>query len=294
MINIKSISVSAAVGFVLSFLVGLISSNAFLIVLLRAAIFALVFAALAVGISFLYSIFLAEDGAEVSSDGKASSKDSKVGNTVDIVIEDDELEDDDSGPKFFVENNRNGLRTEKTPQEYNEEKSAPSESVVSREEPPAIVATSEEGDKAQVDSKLSPPESQTQSVMDSVPHNDAVVSKGSSDTVSDVSVTNGSSNSNGFTPIKLEDAANISSQQAGQTAKGGEGEIPNVDSLPDIADFSPDKKNEDVGDIISDSDFASSGGKSSGGAVFPDGKAATTQNADVMAQAIRTLLAKDN
>ena len=57
--------------------------------------------------------------------------------------------------------------------------------------------------------------------------------------------------------------------------------------------MSDDVKNNSSGDIINDSDFASSSGNDFGGAVFSDGTESGSQNADVMAQAVRTLLEKD-
>ena len=54
------------------------------------------------------------------------------------------------------------------------------------------------------------------------------------------------------------------------------------------------EKSDGVNDIISDSDFATRGSSSSLGASFPNGTEASAANADVMAQAIRTLLKKDD
>ena len=94
-----------------------------------------------------------------------------------------------------------------------------------------------------------------------------------------------------FTPVNLAASApQVSPSPEGAPA---DEQLPEVDSLPDIEDLDTGKKDGEIGDIINDSEFATSG-KSSGGAQFPDGQTASTQNADVMAQAIRTILSKDN
>ena len=105
MVNQKAIGGFAACGFVLSFLTGLISKNAFLVTLLRSFIFALIFAALAACVSFLFKKFLEDDSVSDSISSDSASKNQRAGENVNIVIADDDLEDDDTGPKFFVENN---------------------------------------------------------------------------------------------------------------------------------------------------------------------------------------------
>ena len=68
-----------------------------------------------------------------------------------------------------------------------------------------------------------------------------------------------------------------------------------VDTLPDIGDLNFGEKNSSIDDIIVDSDFASSEGNSSvsSGKTFQNDTMPSIENADVMARAIQTLLAKD-
>ncbi|MBQ6056325.1 MAG: hypothetical protein IJL34_01500 [Treponema sp.] len=275
MINVKSVSISAATGFILSFLVGIICRNAFLSVLLRAFISALVFSAVAAGSSFLYSKFLSADG--VTSE-PSSRPQSRTSGQVDLVIDDDPLEEEENGPKFFVENNRSALQSDAKPSAA--EKVDPDEDVteeIAEEaagvsdlapvEPVESVVSSSATPVNPV--PLSEPEiTAPPKAMDAVPKNDAA-----------------------FTPVNL--AASAPQVSASPEGAPAEEQLPEVDSLPDIEDLDTGKKDGEIGDIINDSEFATSG-KSSGGAQFPDGQTASTQNADVMAQAIRTILSKDN
>ena len=272
MINVKSVSISAATGFILSFLVGIICRNAFLSVLLRAFISALVFSAVAAGSSFLYSKFLSADGVPSEPSSRPQSRTS---GQVDLVIDDDPLEEEENGPKFFVENNRSALQSDAKPSAA--EKVDPDEDVteeiaeeaagVSDLAPVEPVAPSSAAPVNPV--PVAEPEvTAPPKAMDAVPKNDAA-----------------------FTPVNL--AASAPQVSASPEGAPADEQLPEVDSLPDIEDLDTGKKDGEIGDIINDSEFATSG-KSSGGAQFPDGQTAGTQNADVMAQAIRTILSKDN
>lgn len=269
MINVKSVSISAATGFILSFLVGIICGNAFISVLLRAFISALVFSAVAAGSSFLYSQFLSADGTPSEPSSRPQAKTS---GKVDLVIDDDPLEEEENGPKFFVENNRSALQSDAKPSAA--EKVDPDEDViediveeaadVSDVQPVAAPAAAPVNPVTVAEPEITAPPK----AMDAVPKNDAA-----------------------FTPVNLAASApQVSASPEG--APAGE-ELSEVDSLPDIEDLDTGKKDGEIGDIINDSEFATSG-KSSGGTQFPDGQTAGTQNADVMAQAIRTILSKDN
>ena len=272
MINVKSVSISAATGFILSFLVGIICRNAFLSVLLRAFISALVFSAVAAGSSFLYSKFLSQDGVPSEPSSRPQSRTS---GQVDLVIDDDPLEEEENGPKFFVENNRSALQSDAKPsaaekvdpdedvtEEIAEEAAAVSDSTPVEPVTPSSSAPVNPVTVAEPE-VTAPPKA-----MDAVPKNDAA-----------------------FTPVNLA----ASAPQVSSSPEGGpaDEQLPEVDSLPDIEDLDTGKKDGEIGDIINDSEFATSG-KSSGGTQFPDGQTASTQNADVMAQAIRTILSKDN
>ncbi|MGI5057750.1 hypothetical protein [Treponema pectinovorum] len=253
MIKGKSIGISASCGFVLSFLTGIISSNAFVIVLLRAFIFAIVFAALAVGISLIYEKFLSS-GEEVS---EVKSEKAVAGN-VDIVVSDENLEDD-SGPQFFVENNRQKLKGNEVEEEQDSTKTE-NPKIIEPENPVIANPVSEK-----------PVKQQTQETF--VPVNLANVQKVSSSSAATEVVA----------PVKPV-------SPSGEESEGTS--VKEVDDLPNIEDLSTDEKNDDINDIIEDSDFAASA-KSSIGKSLPNSTEVSIQNADVMAGAIRTLLSKD-
>ena len=111
MINPKNIAISACVGFFLSFFIGLVSDVRFSHVLLRAFFFALVFAALCVGISFIYQRFLSNDNGSFSVEADSPAA-KTAGGVVNIVVDDSALVDDGITPKFTVMNNH-ALKAEK-------------------------------------------------------------------------------------------------------------------------------------------------------------------------------------
>lgn len=111
--NIKFVSFSAGAGFILSLTFGIFSKSGILKVLLTALAFALIFAVLGFGLSFVYEKFLSLDSSEIDSTKSTESKtvSSSVGNNVDIVIEDQELERSGSNNRFNVGENRSMLNT---------------------------------------------------------------------------------------------------------------------------------------------------------------------------------------
>lgn len=112
--NIKFVSFSAGAGFILSLTFGIFSKSGILKVLLTALVFALIFAVLGFGLTFVYEKFLSLDSSEIDSTKSTESKStvsSSVGNNVDIVIEDQELERSGSNNRFNVGENRSMLNT---------------------------------------------------------------------------------------------------------------------------------------------------------------------------------------
>lgn len=112
--NIKFVSFSAGAGFILSLTFGIFSKSGILKVFLTALVFALIFAVLGFGLTFVYEKFLSLDSSEIDSTKSTESKStvsSNVGNNVDIVIEDQELERSGSNNRFNVGENRSMLNT---------------------------------------------------------------------------------------------------------------------------------------------------------------------------------------
>lgn len=113
MINVKAISISAICGFALSFIFGLFSHSKFLMILLKAFIFALIFGAIGLLISFLYKKFLeGESAGEFSSgnEGDVAAAGAPVkGQRVNLVVEDQEFERGESENHFVVGDNHQML-----------------------------------------------------------------------------------------------------------------------------------------------------------------------------------------
>ena len=266
MINPKNICISASIGFCLSFVIGLFSDVHFSTVLLRALLFALVFAALCVGISILYQNFLSSDNGSFISDTDSSAK-SAVGGVVNIVVDDSNLPDEEMSPKFTVLNNHSDLNGKANLSSQPQVHSVPVSS------PPV--------DSIQVSSQASSSEEAPASDFSFKP-----VSLGQAGAVS----TSESKSS----PVSISEPSVSSGNMAGSAPVAAANEkIESLDELPDISDM-PVGSSEDLAsnldssseEIISDSEFAS-------------GNAAVKEqpisgDTSVMAKAIQTLLAKDN
>lgn len=100
MFNPKLIAIAAVCGFILSFLSGLITGVSFGIVVLRALLSAAISLGITAGVSVIYKKFL-----EQTSDSFSAGSESMTppGSVVDITLGDDDLQDDESGPGFFVD-----------------------------------------------------------------------------------------------------------------------------------------------------------------------------------------------
>lgn len=281
MINGKAIGISAGVAFALSFLTGIISKNSFPAVFRRSFVFALIFAALAALVFFLYEKFLQSDSPDDAHLNESSRQ--KTGGNVDIVISDDNLDDDGSGPKFFVENNRHSFSQGKT------EDVPKTDAAVSLDKDAAV----KENNALKNDS--SPSASNVLSGHDEKETDDKNLHSQSFTPSTLEKVTSGNQSQDSASAAA---AGVISSAADGQSPKTFEGdngiEADDIDELPDIGDFKEDSEKNDSSDIIDDSDFASNGASESASAILPNGVEASAQNADVMAQAIRTLLKKDD
>jgi hypothetical protein len=260
MINPKYICIFAGVGFFVSFIIGLLSGNGFLHPLLIALIFAVVFALLSLGIQIVYNKFLTIGDSYTGNVG-GDMKTPSVGSVVNITVDDDNLPDEEQAPKFYVENNRPGLGAEDLTSEA-------------------------------VDARNKPKKLETPKVVTDV-----------SESISDVPVSEPVQNpsqipdSSGFTPMSVTDlsksenggvaeAATVASNTNNGNARVATGSASDsLDDLPDIGDFSPGAV-KSTSDVISDASFSPSSTSSSS-----SGK---EQNSELMAQAIRTILANDN
>lgn len=111
--NIKFIIGFSIFGFLISFVSGFASNSTFLKMLLNAFIFLFVFAFLGAAIVFLWDKFLStefQNAEYVTSRNVNSSK--TEGQTVDITIQDEALQNDDNASQFFVGSNHQMLTKE--------------------------------------------------------------------------------------------------------------------------------------------------------------------------------------
>ncbi|MCQ2591493.1 MAG: hypothetical protein MJ188_01805 [Treponema sp.] len=133
---VKVVSVSAAIGFLLSLFFGFFSHSGFLHIFLTALIFAVVFAVLSVAIYFVYDRFLADSSASslggedggLSSSPKAAgavtggSSRGSTGHVVDITIAESDLEQTGNANHYAVGEHKQMLN----PEDYSEQKEAAS------------------------------------------------------------------------------------------------------------------------------------------------------------------------
>lgn len=111
--NLKFIIGFSIFGFLISFVSGFASNSTFLKMLLNAFIFLFVFAFLGAAIVFLWDKFLStefQNAEYVTSRNDNSSK--TTGQTVDITIQDEALQNDDNASQFFVGSNHQMLTKE--------------------------------------------------------------------------------------------------------------------------------------------------------------------------------------
>jgi len=257
------IGICSGVGFALSLITGLISGNSFGHCILMALVYAVVFAVLCVAVSFIYQKFLSTGQSESASSQDVSQEPVK-GQNVDITLDDDNLPDED-GPKFFVNNPQMAKQSQsELAAEPASTVSEPVRQVPPESEPGVSVMTDENVNKdAELDELPSEPKSAD------------------------------AGNSTGFVPVNL--GANAEKVTENKSSSTGDS-FDNLDELPDVGSLSLDgeKKDSENDDVISDSDFASAGSPPPSGPSFPDGKQAGEQNTAVMAEAIRTILAKQD
>jgi hypothetical protein len=257
MINPKNICISACIGFFLSFFIGLFSDVRFSSVLLRAFLFALLFGALCVGITFLYQKFLSNDNGGFSADAEPASQRAS-GGMVNIVVDDSNLADDGMSPKFTVLNNRADLT--ETPKE---EAEAVSEIPVRQAFSPSEAASSSNQTVPVTD--MAPPAGLGQ-------EKEALAAEASHATA--------------FQAMGLGEIAAASSS----SSQGGGGE--QLDELPDVSTMTMSNGEESASSLLSEDGIETDTEFSTGGKKMKEQPISGDTN--VMAKAIQTLLAKDN
>lgn len=283
--NFKPTIFASIIAFVLSFFVALISGAGFGISLLRAFISAICFGALTVGISFLYNKFL-DDGSTDStpSDTPSESNPAPIGNKVDIVINDEELQDDENSPKFVLTGQNQMLNKGDVEEKSNQGFTSSTNQFTKNEFENVSPLEPEDEPKSQ-------PQTQTQPAAASRPAAESLSNISEEPSFKPVPLVKPSSAgssqlSEEFPPI--EDTLGANSILNDNKSSAAE---ENVDVLPDMG-ISDVGRNDDT---VTDSDFATAGKAPSrlNETVFPDGAKADSKDSTLMAEAIRTILRKE-
>lgn len=284
--NVKFIFGFSFLGFLLSVVFGITSrGNYFGRVILHALIFAAVFAVLAVLIQFVFNRVLEFDadsmGDAVASPAMADSGASVSSHSVDIVVQDEDLPADEDGSQFYVGMSRQMLAPDDT---------NPETKPVQKTD--QFVSGNAAGEVTSAVQAASP------------------APAGSSNVAQMVSASNTESaaSSSGFVPISLgETPSNISSVEStthedikkveksapvsasADTESGGE-ELGSLPDLEDLTGFASSVSAPPADDVeVEDSGYAESAqGKSMSAEEVTSGK-----DAELMAKAISTLLAKE-
>jgi len=245
--NPKYLLIAASLGFCLSFVIGLFSGVSFIYVFLRAVLFAFIFAAGGIGISLIYSKFLASVSSYSDTDSLKESVNT-AGSVVNITIDEDVLPDDELSPKFTVENNRRALGAADLSEQRIEQNKIKEDSI-------NVIKNENSSEKQNL----------TNSDSIVLSKNDVIDENSNSENVSTE-----------FKPMSLGE---ISKAPASNAADA-------LDNLPEIGEFSSESNISDSS-ASSNLDFSSNAPSSSTVSTGSD------QNAQVMAQAIRTILAND-
>ncbi len=259
MINPKYISISAGLGFVVSFLIGLLSGIGFGHVALRALVCALFFGMMSVGILFLNQKFLS-DGQTDDLDGSVE-KMSQIGGVIEITVDDDRLPEEEQGPRFNVASTRPALRQvgAATKDTVDAERQVPS--------PVSEPTPVPDGGHAGVPSQVETPAGFTPLGLAQV-----------------------------ASAVAEQKQTKVAPQPVAPSHAAVPSASADLGELPDISTFGGgDTAGVAAGeDIVEDSEFAEADvPQKARSSVFPDGVPASEQSASLMAQAIRTVLVRE-
>ncbi len=277
MIKIKPVIICAFGAFVLSFFTALAARSGFAVSSIKAAIFAMVFGGLAVGIQFLYGKFLAPGAATESVSAEMPKS---VGGKVDLVVSEVDLPEDQDTPSFIVDGKH----------------------IVSGEDLGQSKASYESGLYGQASN---PEKSGGITAGDRNQVFDAAENLRAKKAAENIVADSGEQKP-AFVPLDLtaKDVEQSAPVSAGQNAGySGQASVPpdqsvagddELDSLPDIGEEFGGKAFNSDEDIIEDSDFAQQGRpRNYRQTEMKDGSVVNVNDAPIMAEAIRTVLKKE-
>lgn len=275
MIKIKPIIFSAALAFVFSFFTALFAKSGLPISLLKAVIFALVFGALAVGVQVVYGNFLADASAGAAAQEPTEEAAHAVGSKVDLVVSEADLPEDKDGPTFFVDG-KHVLSSDDTERNVY----AGGGAVKAEDKEQTLAAAEQVRDSKAAENIVKQAEERPQeSETPPAPAREEAAPS--------------------FAPIDLASGGGSSAPQAKEEAKAPQAAASSqddeLDDLPDIGSFDGSSSSSAAQEeVIEDSEFAQEGTvQVKRQTELADGKIADVKDAPVMAEAIRTILKKE-
>lgn len=282
--KIKFSAVFAAIGFILSFIAGFFSHSSIIFIFLKALLSALAFGILGFGINIVFEKFLNDSSEQdFSTDGPVqTASQPQKGQLVDITIQDEELQESDSGNHFVVGSNRQMLN--------NADTARTASSAASIVKPAVSAATALS--TTTVAAPVSPVRNEPAPSDKSEVHASAEENKMAGSNME------AAASASGFVPVRnLETITSVSGKEAvksSEISSPDENSAPqNVDEeldvLPDMEGLSFAENDEDEGiDADTDSDFVSVHKKSG------EEGSADIKDAELMAKAISDVLSRDD
>lgn len=297
----KKIIIPAVAGFVLSFLISIISIHKFSRSLLRATIFGIIFALLGFLIDFLDSKFLSVDENDLSFSNPQNTSEKTRGRVVDFTVDDENLTEDDKGPAFAVslnkvslsEKDKKILKSDSENQNLQENSSQGSANSPNSNSA-SFQTQSAESQKSGTSSNSAGNSSVQNSNFSSVSLGKKFETKDFSGKIIDGTNEN-SSNSNSSNSENLNSQnQNLKSEENSSQKSNFDEEI---DSLPDFSDNVEKKfdgENDTNDDIIETSEFAQDGIYDAyENTSSSNDAAASNHDAATIANAIRTVLKRE-
>lgn len=288
--KIKFSAVFATIGFILSFIAGFFSHSSFVLIFLKALLWALIFGILGFGINIVYERFLNESSdQDFTTDSTPSGMPQpQKGQLVDITIQDEELQDSGSGNHFVVGSNRQMLHSV----DVRSNNTQPQQPV--QQSPAPGVNSAPAGNFGAPAAKefsakpLGTPSAGSSPAQTSAP--DAGNKMAGSNLEAAASAS-------GFVPVRnLETITNVSSKEAVKSSDFSSSQESSGSNVDDELDVLPDMEglsfaeNEDDNDVDTDTDseFVSVHKKSG------DENPANIKDAELMAKAISDVLSRDD
>ncbi len=272
----KKIIIWAVTGFVLSFLISVISTHKFGVSLLRALIVGLVFALMSLLVDFLNKKYLSVYDENASSE-QPSTQDKGRGNLVNFTVNDENLTEDENAPSFSVSMNKIPLDDEKVSLQNSTDENPQENDSGTQTSSFTNSAPSQNSNKTD---SAATQEQNSESSFRRVELGKKIDSSDFRDKINEGSFSKNSDSN---------------SENSKNDAKKTSADVQEIDSLPDFGDETEDSSSEDE-NIISMSDFAEEGMETadSRGTNSADESKANNFDAGTIASAIRTILKRED